>query len=185
LGELYRKLHGSEKGMGDLILAAYDRTAALVAERAARLRAVEPNAGETDAMRFTLTGLDGKKLTLASLKGSVVVLDFWATWCGPCRIQHPLYEEVKQRFKDRGDVVFLAIDADEDRSLVAPFLDQIQWTRASVYFEDGLQRLLQVTSIPTTVLFDKQGHLMSRMTGFLPDKFVDQLSERIQSALKQ
>jgi thiol-disulfide isomerase/thioredoxin len=185
LGEQYRKLHGSEQGLGDAILAAYDRTAALLADRRARLLALDPNASETEAMRFTLTGLDGKKLTLASLKGSVVILDFWATWCQPCRIQHPLYEAVKQRFKDRSDVVFLAIDADEDRSLVAPFLDEIKWTRASVYFDDGLQRLLQVTSIPTTIMFDKQGHVASRMTGFLPDKFVDQLSERIKSALEE
>lgn len=189
LGEQYRKLHGSghgsEQGLGDAILAAYDRTAALLEERRARLRAIDPNATETEPMRFTLTGLDGQKLTLASLKGSVVILDFWATWCQPCRVQHPMYEAVKQRFKDRSDVVFLAIDTDEDRSLVAPFLDQIKWTRASVYFDDGLQRLLQVTSIPTTILFDKQGRVASRMTGFLPDKFVDQLSGNIQSALQQ
>jgi thiol-disulfide isomerase/thioredoxin len=185
LGEQYRKLHGSEQGLGDAILAAYDRTAALLEERRVRLLALDPNAAETEVMRFTLTGLDGKKLALASLKGSVVILDFWATWCQPCRIQHPLYEQVKQRFKDRSDVVFLAIDADEDRSLVAPFLDEIKWTRAAVYFDDGLQRLLQVTSIPTTIMFDKQGRVASRMAGFLPDKFVDQLSERIQSALQQ
>ncbi len=189
LGEQYRKLHGSEhgseQGLGDAILAAYDRTAALLEERRVRLLALDPNAAETEAMRFTLTGLDGKKLPLASLKGSVVILDFWATWCQPCRIQHPLYEQVKQRFKDRSDVVFLAIDADEDRALVAPFLDEIKWTRAAVYFDDGLQRLLQVTSIPTTIMFDKQGHVASRMTGFLPDKFVDQLSERIRSALAE
>lgn len=185
LGELYRKLHGSENGLGDVVLAAYDRTAALTEERRARLVAMDPNAVEADPMRFTITGLDGKKLPLASLKGSVVILDFWATWCGPCRVQHPLYEEVKQRFKDRNDVVFLALDSDEDRTLVLPFLDQIQWTRTSVYFEDGLQRLLQVTSIPTTILFDKQGRVASRMTGFLPDKFVDQLTERIKSALAE
>jgi thiol-disulfide isomerase/thioredoxin len=185
LGEQYRKLHGSEQGLGDAILAAYDRTAALLEERRVRLLALDPNAGETEAMRFILTGLDGKTLPLASLRGSVVILDFWATWCQPCRLQHPLYEQVKQRFKDRSDVVFLAIDADEDHSLVAPFLDEIKWTRASVYFEDGLQRLLQVTSIPTTIMFDKQGHVASRMTGFLPEKFVDQLSERIKSALAE
>ncbi len=185
LGEKYRKLHGSEKGLGDVILAAYDRTSVLLEERRAKLRAIDPNATETEPMRFALTGLDGKKLTLESLKGSVVILDFWATWCTPCRIQHPLYEEVKQRFKGQGNVVLLSIDTDDDRTLVAPFLDQMKWSRASVYFEDGLQRLLNVTSIPTTILFDKQGRVASRMTGFLPDKFVDQLSGRIEAALRE
>jgi len=111
-------------------------------------------------------------------------VDFWATWCQPCRIQHPLYEQVKTRFKDRSDVVFLAVDTDseEDRSKVGPFLDGQKWSR-QIYFEDGLQRLLNVSSIPTTMLFDKRGRVASRMNGFLPDKFVDQLTERIQTAL--
>lgn len=183
LGEQYSKLHGSEKGLGDLLLAAYDRSAGLIEERRARLQALDPNASQTDAMHFTLVGLDGKKLTLDSLRGSVVILDFWATWCQPCRIQHPLYEEVKQRFHGRSDVVLLSIDTDEDRTLVAPFLDQMKWTRTSVYFDDGLQRLLQVGSIPTTILFDKQGRVASKMVGFLADRFVDMLSERIETAL--
>ena len=182
LGELYRKQHHSEKGLGDMILAAYDRTSAMVKDREKRLVTLDPNLAATDPLQFRLTGLDGKTLTLADLKGSVVILDFWATWCQPCRIQHPLYEKVKERFKDRRDVIFLSIDTDEDHSRVAPFLDEQKWSK-TVYFEDGLQRLLQVTSIPTTVLFDKQGHVASRMNGFLPGSFVDQLSERIQSAL--
>ncbi len=182
LGELYRKLHRDDQGLGELILAAYDRTSAQVEEHRNRLLAFDPNMAATDAMQFTLTALDGKKLALKSLKGSVVVFDFWATWCTPCRAQHPLYEQVKERFKNRQDVVFVAVDTDEDRLLVAPFLDQQKWSKA-VYFDDGLQRLLQVTAIPTTVLFDKQGRVASRMNGFLPDKFVDQLTERIQYAL--
>jgi thiol-disulfide isomerase/thioredoxin len=182
LGELYRKMHHNEKGLGDIILAAYDQTSALVKDREKRLVTLDPNLAATDPLQFRLTGLDGKTLTLGDLKGSVVILDFWATWCQPCRIQHPLYEKVKDRFKDRRDVVFLSIDTDEDHNLVAPFLDQQKWSK-TIYFEDGLQRLLQVTSIPTTVLFDKQGRVASRMNGFLPDQFVDQLSQRIQSAL--
>jgi thiol-disulfide isomerase/thioredoxin len=182
LGEQYRKVHGSEKGLGEVVLAAFDRMTARLEERRLRLHALDPNVNETEPMHYTITALDGNKLTMASLKGSVVIMDFWATWCGPCRIQHPLYEEVKRRFKNRPDVVFLSIDADEDRTLVAPFLEKMQWSK-SIYFEDGLQRLLQVSSIPTTVLFDKQGRVASRMMGFLPDKFVDQLSERIQAIL--
>jgi len=183
LGELYRNLHHNEKGLGDLILEAYDRTSVLVDERKKRLEAMDPNLSASDPLQFTIAGLDGRKLALSSLKGNVVVLDFWATWCQPCRAQHPLYDQVKQRFKDRNDVVFLAIATDEDRKLVAPFLQQQSWSTQSVYFDDGLQRLLQVSSIPTTVLFDKRGRVVSRMNGFLPEKFVDQLSERIQSAL--
>ena len=185
LGELYSKLHdGSQTGLGDLILSSYDRTAALLADRRNRIQKLDPNFSATDPMHFTLTGLDDKKLALESLKGNVVVLDFWATWCKPCRTQHPMYEAVKERFKDRSDVVFLSIDADEDHQLVAPFLDEQKWSRA-VYFGDGLQRLLQVSAIPTTILFNKRGQVSSRMNGFVPELFVDQLTERIRGALAE
>jgi thiol-disulfide isomerase/thioredoxin len=166
-----------------VILEAYDRTAALIDARQKRLSDLDPNANVTDPMGFTVSGLDGQKLLLGSLKGKVVILDFWATWCGPCRVQHPMYDQVKERFKDRGDVVLLSIDADQDHEVVAPFLDQQKWSRSRVYFEDGLQKLLNVSEIPTTIVFDKQGRVASRMNGFLPDRFVEQLSERIQSAL--
>jgi thiol-disulfide isomerase/thioredoxin len=182
MGELYRKLHGTDIGLGDLILKAYDTTSSQLAARRAELREFDPNAQIKDPIQFTLSGLDGEKLQLSSLLGKVVVMDFWATWCGPCRGQHPLYEQVKAKFKDSGDVVFLAVDTDEDHSLVKPFLTQIKWNQ-KVYFEDGLQSLLQVSSIPTTVILGKNGEIFTRMIGYLPDRFVDMLTDRVNDAL--
>jgi thiol-disulfide isomerase/thioredoxin len=182
MGEISRKLNGSETGLGDIILKAYDSTSALLAARRAQLRELDPNAQVKDPLNFTLSSPDAEKLQLSSLLGKVIVLDFWATWCVPCRAQHPLYEQVKAKYKDAGDVVFLAIDTDEDRTLVKPFLESHQWTQ-KVYFEDGLQSLLQVSSIPTTIIFGKKGDVVDRMNGFLPDRFVDMLTERIDRAL--
>lgn len=183
MGELYRKLHGTDAGLGDLILKAYDSTSSQLAARRAEMRAFDPNAQAKSPMQFTLSGLDGDKLQLSSLLGKVVVIDFWATWCVPCRAQHPLYNEVKAKFKDRNDVVFLAVDTDEDHTLVKPFLKQVNWNQ-NVYFEDGLQRLLEVSSIPTTVILGKNGDIFTRMVGFLPDRFVDMLTDRVTQALK-
>ncbi len=182
IGELYRKLKGSETGLGDVVLQAYDQTAAAFSARRREMRQLDPNADTRNPMQFTLTGVAGDKLALATLKGKVVVMDFWATWCGPCRIQHPLYEEVKEKFKGRDDVVFLAIATDEDRSLVKPFLENIGWSQ-KVYFEDSLAVLLKVDSIPTTVIFNKGGEVASRMNGFVPERFVDLLTGRIREAL--
>lgn len=182
MAEIYAKLHGSEAGLGDLILKAYDDTAALLAARRAELSGLDPNAQIKDPLRFTLTGLDGEKLSLSSLLGKVVVLDFWATWCIPCRVQHSLYEQVKAKFKDADDLVFLSIDTDDDRSLVKPFVESQKWTQ-KIYFDDGLQNLLKISSIPTTIVFGKKGDLVSRMNGFLPDRFVDMLTQRIEDAL--
>ena len=109
-------------------------------------------------------------------------MDFWATWCGPCRVQQPLYEEVKKRFEDKDDVIFLAINTDENTSVVKPFLETNKWNK-TVYFEDGLSNLLRVSSIPTTIVFDKQGQVYSRLNGFVPERFVDQLTSRISEAV--
>jgi thiol-disulfide isomerase/thioredoxin len=183
MGELYRQAKGSENGLGDLVLQAYDRNVALIHTRELGMRESDPNAQLTDPMEFTLTGLDGQKLSMTSLKGKVVVFDFWATWCGPCRGQHPLYEQVKQRFKDSSEVVFLSIDTDEDRELVRPFLEEVKWAD-KVYFEDGLSRALRITYIPTTIIIEKRGQVFSRMNGYAPGRFVDLLTGRIRDALQ-
>lgn len=180
LGELYAKLHGSEKGLGDLVLSAYDRVSTTVETRRKKLLALDPNSSLADPMEFTVTGLDGKKLRLASLKGKLLIMDFWATWCVPCRVQHPLYETLRERFGTRGDVVFLEMNADDDHTVVEPFLTAEKWDK-TVYFEDGLARLLNVMNIPSTILIDKSGHVASRMDGFDPSTFLEQMTSRIQS----
>lgn len=183
MGESWTKSKGSEAGLNELLLPAYDKTAALVATKRKVLHDLDPNRDAANPMEYTLTGVNGDKLNLKSLRGKVVVLDFWATWCGPCRGQYPLYEQVKARFKERKDVVFLAINTDEDQAQVKPFLAEQKWNK-SVYFEDGLSRALRVENIPTTMVFDKAGQLASRLNGYIPERFVDMLSARIDSALK-
>jgi len=182
MSELYRKLNGSEAGLGDLILKAYDDTSNLMAARRTEFREFDPNSQLKDPMQFTLSASDGGKLKLASLQGKVVVMDFWATWCIPCRTQHPLYDQVKAKYGDSGDVVFLAVDSDEDKSIVKPFMQSQNWTQTT-YFEDGLAQLLQVSDIPTTIIFGKSGAVTSRMIGFIPERFVDMLTDRIDEAL--
>ena len=183
MGELYMKLNGSEKGLGDLILESYDRTTALAAAQKLQARGSDPNGDVNSLMDFTLPGLDGSQLKLATLKGKTIIFDFWATWCGPCRAQHPLYEQVKRHFEGNPYVIFISINTDEDRELVRPFVEENHWN-IPVYFEDGLSRLLRITSIPTTIIVDKRGEIASRMNGYNPDRFVDMLAERIQQILK-
>ena len=132
-------------------------------------------------MEYTLSGPGGGKLQLSALRGKTVVMDFWATWCGPCRTQHPLYEEVKKRFAGDAKVVFLSVNTDEERERVVPFLKANKWDQ-QVWFEDGLARLLEISSIPTTIIVDPRGQVASRMNGFVPDRFVEMLAERIREA---
>jgi thiol-disulfide isomerase/thioredoxin len=184
MGELYRKAHKSEKGLGDLILQAYDRTSALSKERMAKVRDNDPNLQAKAVLDFTLTGVNVQPLKMQSLKGKTVVVDFWATWCGPCRAQRPLYEQVEKRYSSNPNVVFLSINTDEDKSKVLPFISSEKWTQ-HVYFDAGLGALLRVGSIPTTIVLNHEGQIVSRMAGFIPERFVDMLSARIDETLHE
>ncbi|HEU5023203.1 MAG TPA: TlpA disulfide reductase family protein, partial [Bryobacteraceae bacterium] len=188
-GELYVKAHGSEEGLGELFLRAWDRDAKALRNRRAHYKAMDPNYGETDVYGFTLPGggnnpPDAKSLDLAKLKGKTVVMDFWATWCMPCIAQHPLMERVKEKYAAAADVVFLSLDADDDHSAVAPFLAAHKW-REPVYLEAGLAGLLKTASLPAIVLMDANGRVFSRMSGFSTDSFERILSARIDEARAQ
>ena len=182
MGEVYQKWKGSSVGLGDEVLKAFDRASKIGEERRAALRQIDPNYGVNHPLEFTLSGLTSEKLSLKSLRGKVVVFDFWATWCGPCRAQQPLYEQVKERYKKNSKVVFLNLNTDEERAGVRPFLESNKWAK-TVWFDDGLSTLLKVNSIPTTMIFNGKGELVSRMNGFIADRFVDMLAERIEQAL--
>lgn len=188
-GELYAKLHGSQEGLGDLFLRAWDRDTKALKDRTGRYKAMDPNYGETDVYGFTLPGggnnsADAKSLDLSKLKGKTLVMDFWATWCMPCIAQHPLIERVKEKYAGAADVVFLSLDADDDHSVVAPFLAAQKW-KQPVYLEAGLAGLLNTASLPTIVVIDGKGHVFSRMSGFDTDSFERILSTRIDEARAQ
>jgi thiol-disulfide isomerase/thioredoxin len=182
MGELYHKVKKSEKGLGDLILQAYDRTSALTVERLAKVRDNDPNVQAKAVLDFTLPSVKGEALKMRSLKGKTVVVDFWATWCGPCRVQRPMYEQVEKKYASNPNVVFLSLNTDEDRSKVAPFLASQNWTQ-QVYYDAGLGAMLRVSSIPTTIVLNRDGQIVSRMAGFIPERFVDMLTARIEETL--
>jgi thiol-disulfide isomerase/thioredoxin len=182
LAELGAKADWDEGKVGAELLKAQDKITGFISSRKALLTSLEPNSQASEPLDFVLSGPDGEQLKLNSLRGKVIVLDFWATWCGPCRAQQPLYESVKERYRANPDVVLINVSTDEDRSLVKPFLARNQWEK-TVYFDDGLAGRLRVTSIPTTVVFNRRGEVSSRMNGFIAEKFVGMLAERIEQAL--
>lgn len=184
---LYVKIHGSEQGLGDLFLQAWDRSAAALRDRVARYKAMDRNYNLTDMFEFTLpivrrdSTAGPASLGMDTLKGKTLVVDFWATWCGPCIAQHPLIEEVKRKYAEAADVVFLSLNADDDHSLIEPFLLGQKWEQR-VYLEGGLSGLLNVTSLPTILVIDPSGRVYSRMMGFSADSFERTLSIRIDEA---
>jgi len=183
LGSIYVELHASEKGLGDVILQAYDRTSGLLGARRAELKAKDPNALAVKVTDFTLPPVDktAAPLVIAAMKGKTIVMDFWATWCAPCRAQQPLIEKVRKQFENSPDVLFVPVDADDDLSLVAPFVKEQGWENQG-YYEGGLARQFAVANIPTVMIVDPSGRISSRMIGFIPDRFEQMLTERVEEA---
>ncbi|MFN0087209.1 MAG: redoxin family protein, partial [Blastocatellia bacterium] len=178
LGQVYAAKHKSEAGLGDRILKIHDAYVRDREERAARIDRPNPNEGLADPMAFTLTNLDGSPLRLSDHRGKVIVMNFWATWCGPCLTEMPLFEKTVAKFKDDKRILFLAVNTDEDRELVAPFLKQYKFNLPIAY-ADYLDHHFVVNSIPTTIILDSRGQVSFRQAGFMPgDDFVALLTGR-------
>jgi peroxiredoxin/outer membrane lipoprotein-sorting protein len=113
---------------------------------------------------FALSDLQNKPLDLGELKGKVVLLDFWATWCVPCRAELPNLELLHRDFKDKGLLV-LGVDAEEPKDQMA-FMEKFGYTfRSLVDPNDKVKNLYNVGGIPTTVLIDKEGNIQMFDTG--------------------
>ena len=182
LGSCYLALHPSEEGLGDLVLARYDELVRTLAPRFQDSR--QPNANLRDPFAYVLKRTDGSPLRLANYRGKVLVLEFWATWCGPCRLEGKLLERVTENFRNEPAAVFLAVDVDEDQASVPAFLKEEHWTTPVVYSQ-GLERLLGVQSLPTLVIFDRNGHVVFRQEGLVVSGFVETLDKKVREALGQ
>jgi peroxiredoxin len=110
---------------------------------------------------FTLSDIQGNSWTLSSLKGKVVLVNFWATWCPPCRKEMPDLNAFYARFKDQG-LVILAI-SDEDMATVKPFIDKAGYTYP-ILLDPGrkVNTLYQVDGIPKSFVYDREGKLVAQ-----------------------
>ena len=179
LGNLWQLVHGNAAGLGERLLQAYDRLGA----EPKTPELAERNKGATDPFAFVLRRPDGTSpVKLAEWKGKVLVLNFWATWCLPCRELEPLFEKVGRQYEGHSDVAFLAVNGDEDESHVAPYLER-EKMRPTVVFADGLERLLDIRAYPTVLVLDGVGKIAYRAQGFDPDSFAASLTAAIERAL--
>ena len=135
------------------------------------------------ARDFSLPTTGGETLSLSQLKGKVVFLNFWATWCGPCRMEMPSMEALYKRYKDEG-LEILAVNCMETRQEVAAFMEENALTFTAALDEDGkINGTYGVQAIPTSYLIDRDGKIIMRLVGSI-DWDTPEINAAFQSLLK-
>ena len=138
---------------------------ALVLVVAPALAKAPKQAAKPDAPAFSLPGRGGD-VTLASLRGKTVLVDFWASWCGPCRQSFPWMNDLQHRYASRG-LAIVAVNLDKDRELANAFLTEVPASFAVAFDPTGrTAEQYKVKAMPTTFLISPEGKLLASHTGF-------------------
>ena len=177
LGNVWRQVHGSDFGLPEAVLGAFDRAQA----KPVQARPSDKNRDLRDPFAFELRQLDGTPFSMSSIRGKVVVLSFWATWCGPCRELEPLFTRTAADYSNRPDVAFLLVNTDEDEAAVKPYVDARKWTLPTL-FADGLDDYLKVGTLPTVIVLDHTGKITYRANGFQSEDFEERLTSAIEKS---
>jgi len=173
------------------------------ADKATRVKAKNPNVvmkaddpGKPDspaglpAPDLTLKDLDGKDVSLSEYKGKVVLVNFWATWCEPCRVEIPWLIEMQHKYGSKGFVLLgIALD-EEGKSVVAPFVAKERFDvdgqklpmdyKILIGNDDAADKFGGLFGYPTSVLISKDGKQIKRVTGIISE---DEMNKLIESQL--
>lgn len=133
----------------------------------------------------SLRDLDGNRVALRGFEGKVVVFDFWAVWCGPCRVSLPFFQEMQDRYREDGLVV-IGLHVDEGLPAdaeVQAFLDEYEVTYLNLISTFEADEGFRVSLVPTTYLADRSGLVRKRHLGFNPDRTPARLENEIRDLL--
>ncbi len=135
------------------------------------LAAVKPDKDRKTAPNFTLKDSNGTPVKLSDYRGKVVLLNFWATWCGPCKVEIPWFMEFENQFKDRGFAV-LGVSMDEDGwDAVKPYIADKKVNYRVLLGDDSTGDLYGgIESLPTTFVIDRDGRVASTHIGLVSKK---------------
>jgi thiol-disulfide isomerase/thioredoxin len=140
------------------------------------------NDGRAALTTHTLATLDGKSTTLAAYHGDVVVVNFWASWCAPCRRELPLLDQWSSAWTGRGARV-VAISIDKDARKAKSFADEMNLKLPVLHDgPDGLARTLDIPSVPYTLLLDRDGSVIGEVRGSTEAE-VAALGKRVETML--
>jgi thiol-disulfide isomerase/thioredoxin len=130
------------------------------------------------APAFQLTSMAGKPISLDSLKGQVVMINFWASWCGPCREEMPILEKLYSKYKPMG-FTMIGVNVEPDSKLAAEWLKATPVTFPILFdTKSEVSKLYQVSSMPSTVIVDRKGNLRWMHRGYkagAENEYLDQI----------
>ena len=123
---------------------------------------------DVQAPAFTLQSVDGHTVSLAQFKGDVVMINFWASWCGPCRQEMPLLDSIYKQYKDMG-FTLLGVNVEPDAHNASAWLKKTPVSYPILLDpKSQVSQLYQVQAMPTTVIIDRQGIVRFVHSGYLP-----------------
>jgi thiol-disulfide isomerase/thioredoxin len=129
------------------------------------------------APQFELSDLEGRKVSLAQFRGKIVMLDFWATWCGPCRFSMPILDRLQEEFSN--EMVLLAVNLREPRDVVRDYVARRNVrSRVVLDLEGDVGEEYESASIPMQVIIDQEGVVQHVSVGLIP-RMEDQLRTEI------
>lgn len=127
----------------------------------------QPKADESGVTDFTLPALDGREVKLSDYKGQVVIIDFWATWCPPCRNSIPTFIRLYDKYHDQG-LEILGVGLDDEAALLK-YANEAKIPYPVLVGNNEIGKAYGVTGIPKTIFIDKKGKIRKTQVGFAPE----------------
>jgi len=126
--------------------------------------------GKTKAPEFTINTIDGQKVSLSDFNGKPVILDFWATWCGPCRMEIPGFVELKKKYEDKIGIVGISLDRSKKQVVKFKEAYKINYPVAMATREivKAYSNIYRIMYIPITFIIDKNGNVYDIYVGYKP-----------------
>jgi thiol-disulfide isomerase/thioredoxin len=127
-----------------------------------------------------LKDLDGATVDLAKFQGKPVIINFWATWCGPCRFEIPMLNELHKKYSPKGLVIVGISTDDEGATIVKPFMKEIPMEYTTFLKNDDTEEKFGgVWALPTTIFYDKNGKQVDKFLGVQPREVFEQKIQQI------